>query len=163
MARTAKQSLGDRGEQLVAKRVRCPGCKPSERTLRVLPSNFKCADIICDFCGYLAQVKTKSVKGPLPSDCPTILPGSAWGPQQERMVAGIYFSLFIVLENDDGAMRIFFLPRDLQSSGMFVPRRPLSATAKRAGWQGFMIDVSKALGRPVRYVDGSADEFRLDV
>jgi hypothetical protein len=27
-----------------------------------LPSNFKCADVICDFCGYLAQVKAARVR-----------------------------------------------------------------------------------------------------
>ena len=144
MSPTAKQSLGDRGELLVAKRVRCPGCKRDEHTYRALPPNFKCADVVCDFCGYLAQVKTKTVKGALPLECPTKILGAAWGPQEARMKAGIYFSLYIVLENQSGAIGIFFLARDLQTPEMFVPRKPLSATAKRAGWQGFVIDTTQA-------------------
>ena len=56
---TEKQKLGEKGELLVIKNCICPKCK-RERTLKRLPQNFKCADIICDFCGYLAQVKTKS-------------------------------------------------------------------------------------------------------
>ena len=57
---TAKQKLGDFGEEFVRKNFDCPKCK-RKKTLKRLPPNFKCADIICDFCGYLAQVKTKTV------------------------------------------------------------------------------------------------------
>jgi type II restriction enzyme len=163
MSPTAKQSLGNQGEELIARKVRCPGCKRSERTLRRLPPNFKCADVICDFCGYLAQVKTKSLRGALPEECPSNIPGAAWGPQRARMEADIYFSLFIVVANDAGMMAIFFLPRDLQLPDMFVPRKPLGPSARRAGWQGFMIDFSRALGRPTRYSDGDVVEFRCNV
>ncbi len=163
MSPSARQSLGTRGEQLVAKRVRCPGCKRDERTFRVLPPNFKCADVVCDFCGYLAQVKTKGVKGQLPDSCPAQILGAAWGPQQARMQAGIFFSLYIVLENESGQMAIFFLPRDLQTPEMYIARKPLSSAAKRAGWQGFMIDTAKALAPPVRYADGDVVEFRFNV
>lgn len=141
-----RQTLGDRGEKFIAKTVKCPGCKSADRTLRLLPPNFKCADIICDFCGYLAQVKTKSIKGKLPASCPSLIPGAAWAPQRDRMSSGIYFSLFIVLETDQKDVAVYFLPRELQTTAMFVPRKPLSATAKRAGWQGYMIDLRRALG-----------------
>ncbi|MGW9169666.1 hypothetical protein ACWGPP_18600, partial [Agromyces sp. NPDC055657] len=63
---TDKQLLGAGGERLVARHAHCPGCKPSTKTFKTLPPNFKCADLICDFCGYLAQVKTKRVRGLLP-------------------------------------------------------------------------------------------------
>src|SRR5256885_15818813 len=91
---TSRQALGRRGELLVAQSCPCPRCKRS-RTLRRLPTNFKCADVICDFCGYLAQVKT--VTSPNPSSIPRALLGAAWCVQKERMDAGIYFPLFIVL------------------------------------------------------------------
>ena len=48
-----------------------------------LPANFKYADIICDFCGFLAQVKTASVSDPLSP--PSSLPGASWEPQRKRM------------------------------------------------------------------------------
>lgn len=127
--------------------------------MRTLPPNFKCADVICDFCGYLAQVKTKSWRGTLPESCPSKILGAAWGPQKQRMDAGVYFSLFIVLENERGVMSVYFLPRDLQTQEMFVPRERLSENAKRAGWQGFSIDLSKALAEPLRYADGDVVEF----
>jgi hypothetical protein len=160
MSSTAKQELGSRGEQVVARNVKCPGCKPTERTFRVLPRNFKCADVVCDFCGYLAQVKTKSIKGPLPETSPPKISGAAWRPQQQLMDAGIYFSLYVVVENEEGRMSIFFLPRDLQTRQMFVPRKPLSVRARRAGWQRYTINRSKALAAPIRYADGDVVEFR---
>jgi hypothetical protein len=91
---TSRQELGRRGELLVAQSCRCPRCK-RVHTLRRLPTNFKCADVICDFCGYVAQVKT--VTSPDPSRVPGAVLGAAWRVQKERMDAGIYFPLFVVL------------------------------------------------------------------
>ena len=95
---TVKQELGHFGEQRVTKDCLCAHCKRS-RTLVRLPPNFKCADIICNFCGYLAQVKTTTV-----SDVqivPKTVLGAAWEPQKERMDAAIYFPLFLVLVTPD--------------------------------------------------------------
>ena len=131
---TSKQELGAWGEQIVAKNCVCPRCKKAA-TLKRLPANFKCADLICDFCGYLAQVKSANVKAlsPLPKQ----VLGAAWGPQKERMDAAIYFPLFLVLKAP-GAFAIFYLPTDFQSEALFVPRKPLSPAARRSGWQGFI-------------------------
>lgn len=148
---TARQTLGDFGEKLIATTISCPRCKRGERTLRTMPANFKCADIVCDFCGFLAQVKTATV-GSTSLALPAKVLGAAWAPQKERMDAGIYFSLFIVTVSKPNPRMhaIYFLPSELQTPEMFVMRAPLSATAVRAGWQGYMIDVGKALGAPVR-------------
>jgi len=135
---TKKQELGAWGEMLVAKTFPCPKCK-SLRALRRLPANFKCADIICDFCGYLAQVKTGNVKDV--ANVPTKVIGAAWGPQEKRMNAGIYFPLFIVLRSST-EKAVYYLPTEFQSPEMFKKRKPLSANARRAGWQGFMYDLS---------------------
>ena len=134
--RTNKQLLGDFGENLIIKKFNCPKCKRI-KSLKKLTQNFKCADIICDFCGYLAQVKTKTV-----SDIekfPSKVLGAAWGPQKERMDAGIYFPLFVVLKNGRNHS-VFYLSSDLQTEEMFIKRKPLSKNAKRAGWQGFYFD-----------------------
>ncbi|QSI28447.1 hypothetical protein GNX71_02150 [Variovorax sp. RKNM96] len=130
---TAKQELGAWGEIEVSKKCACPSCKRS-KTLKRLPTNFKCADLICDFCGYLAQVKSMSVRklDPMPKQ----ILGAAWGPQRERMDAGIYFPLFLVLKTPT-EFAIYYLPSDFQSPALFSERVPLSASAKRAGWQGF--------------------------
>lgn len=146
---TEKQSLGNLGEQLVASKIGCPGCKKSGKNLRILPTNFKCADVICDFCGYLAQVKTKRANDI--ETLPRQIPGAAWRPQSERMEAGIFFPLFIVLVDDSSRRKsIWFLPSDLQTKEMFAPRRPLGKGAKRAGHIMFNIDLRLALNAPTR-------------
>ena len=105
-----------------------------------MPKNFKCADVICDFCGYFAQVKAESVKNI--NIIPNKILGAAWAPQMERMNAGIYFPLFIVvLVINKSKFSIFYLSADLQMPNMFVPRKPLSSKAKRVGWQGFYYDM----------------------
>lgn len=145
---TARQALGAFGEERVVKECSCPRCK-RERTLIRLPTNFKCADIICDFCVYLAQVKAATIRDV--EDLPNTILGAAWGPQQERMNSAIYFPLFLVLV---GPRRreysIFYLASDLQEPRMFKPRPPLSATARRAGWQGFTYDLRTVHERFVR-------------
>ena len=138
--RTPKQDLGDKGVKLVAKHCRCPQCKPAKRTLRALPNNFKCADIICDFCGYLAQVKAKTV--PDVNKLTDVVLGAAWAPQKERMDTGIFFPLFLV-QIAGKRYSIFYLSADLQPKDLFAPRKPLSAKARRAGWQGFLYDLKK--------------------
>ena len=132
---TAAQATGRFGEQRVAEYCSCPRCKRSHTLVR-LPANFKCADVICDFCGYLAQVKTAHVAD-IESVPKTVL-GAPWGPLKERINAGIYFPMFLVLVATPRAYSIFYLSADLRQRRMFQPRRPLSATARRHGWRGFL-------------------------
>ena len=134
---TRNQQLGEAGVQFVVKKCRCMKCK-REKTLRRLMANFKCADLICDFCGYLAQVKTANVLDP--ETLPSTILGAAWSVQKERMDAGIYFPWFIVLARRGRPKAIYYLPMELQGPELFVPRRPLSSTARRSGWQGYRVD-----------------------
>jgi hypothetical protein len=145
---TDKQDLGEMGEKLVAATCNCPRCKRS-RTLKRLPNNFRCADLICDFCGYLAQVKATRVDDV--DRKPDNVLGAAWAPQKERMDSGIYFPLFVVAVAKAGRKKaIYYLSADLQDSTIFEARKPLSATAKRAGWQGFMYRLTHVADRLVR-------------
>lgn len=145
---TDKQDLGELGEKLVAATCTCPRCKRS-RTLRRLPNNFRCADLICDFCGFLAQVKATRVDD-VDRKPDTIL-GAAWNPQKERMDSGIYFPLFIVaVGKSDKKKAIYYLSADLQDASIFEPRNPLSSTARRAGWQGFLYRLTHVADRLVR-------------
>lgn len=145
---TNKQITGEIGEKLVASNCNCPKCKRS-KTFKRLPANFKCADLICDFCGFLAQVKACTVDDPtFPPD--TVL-GAAWGPQKERMDSAIYFPLYIVaLAKAGPTSAIYFLSADLQEPHIFEPRNPLSSTARRAGWQGFNYRLTNIRERLVR-------------
>jgi len=154
MAATARQELGAFGEKLVAKVCNCPSCK-RVGTLKTLPPNFKCADLICDFCGFLGQVKATSVSDV--ATLPKTILGAAWEPQRDRMRAGIYFPLFLVLRSPKAAA-VYYLSADLQTPEMFKERAPLSGTARRAGWQGFLYDLSSVQDRFVRL---TADDLAM--
>jgi type II restriction enzyme len=150
---TAKQQLGKLGEQLVVKHCACPGCKRPQ-TLKMLPNNFKCADVICDFCGYLGQVKAHTCRSTALVPPPKLL-GAAWGPQQARMQAGIYFPLFLVLVTpQQDRFAILYLSADLQTPDLFLPRNKLSEAARRAGWQGFHYDLASVADRLVQLTEG---------
>lgn len=145
---TDNQIKGELGELLVAKHCACPKCKRS-KTLKRLPAGFKCADLICDFCGFLAQVKActvKDIRRP-----PDHIRGAAWPPQKERMDAGIYFPLYVVaLSSDLKSHAIYYLSADLQEAEVFQARKPLGPEARRAGWQGFMCRLAHIRDRLVR-------------
>ena len=146
---TEKQKLGDRGEQLIRKNFNCFICKRT-KTLKPLIANFKCADLICDFCGYLAQVKTNNVDNV--DIFPKQILGAAWAPQKERMDAGIYFPIFFVLisKKNRNKFSISYLPADLQNERMFIKRTPLKPTARRAGWQGYLLDGEAIKSKMIR-------------
>lgn len=149
---TAKQETGALGEVLVVRNCACPRCK-RPRTLKALPLNFKCADVVCDFCGYLAQVKAKSSRDA--STIPPVINGAAWGPQQARMQAGIYFPLFLVLVAAElGRFSIHYLSADLQSEEMFLERPPLGPGARKEGWTGFRYNLAPVRDRFVLVAEG---------
>jgi hypothetical protein len=98
--------------------------------------------VICDFCGYLGQVKAARVIDIM--KIPKAVLGAAWKPQRERMDAAVYFPLFLVLVSENPRrFAIHYLSADLQKPEMFKPRSPLSKKARRAGWQGFMYATSE--------------------
>lgn len=146
---TPKQTLGEFGEKLVAQMCTCPKCKRLKTLVR-LPANFKCADVICDFCGYLGQVKTTAVRDI--SVIPATVLGAAWAPQKERMEAAIYFPLFLVLVGPSEKYAIYYLAADLQTPDIFKPRKPLSPNARRAGWTGVIYDLRQVGNHFVRMV-----------
>jgi type II restriction enzyme len=107
--------------------------------------------VICDFCGYLSQVKAARTADI--NSIPKTILGAAWKPQKERMAAAIYFPLFLVLvENNLKKYAIYYLAADLQKPELFKERTPLSGTARRAGWQGFVYQTALARESFVRLI-----------
>jgi hypothetical protein len=155
---TKNQELGALGETLVVRHCSCPSCKRS-KSLVPLRANFKCADVICDFCGYLAQVK--ACTSPDGVTLPRSILGAAWGPQKERMDAGIYFPLFVVLASQENSrFSIHYLSADLQTPDLFLERKPLGPHARRAGWQGFTYNLAAVRGRLIMVADGKLPRRR---
>lgn len=140
---TDRQDLGRRGEKAVCDHVVCPRCNRA-RQLRALPQNFECVDVICKFCGFLAQVKATTVEAGT-STRPDRILGAAWQPQHQRIINGIFHALYIVSFSGRTLIRIDYIPAHILEAhpSVFKPRKALSETAKRAGWQGFMYDLSE--------------------
>ena len=68
------------------------------------------ADVICTFCGHLAQVK--ATKLPANGELPRRILGAACGPQQEQITAGIYHEMFIAgyATDETTLVRIDYVP-----------------------------------------------------
>jgi transcription elongation factor Elf1 len=141
---TEKQALGDRGEREICRRVKCPRCS-REKHLRPLPTGFQCADLICKFCGFLAQVKSVTLKdGEV--DVRKVVLGAAWRPQQEQIISGIFHSLFVVGYAAAGKLvSIHYVPSHILQATpqVFEPRKPLRPGAKRYPYQGFNYRLDK--------------------
>ena len=137
---TTTQALGRRGEKAVCTHIACPRCG-RDKQFRALPPNFECVDVICKFCGFLAQVKATT--GASPDGPPTSVLGGAWRPQHERVIAGIFHPLYVVTYAGTSLARIDYIPAHMLSAhpAVFKPRAKLSESAKRAGWQGFVYDL----------------------
>jgi type II restriction enzyme len=138
---TENQLLGQRGEKAVCSHIVCPQCGRSKQ-LRTLPPNFECVDVICKFCGFLAQVKATSVAGTFDA-LPSSVLGGAWGPQHQRIIAGIFHPLYVATFTGLVLRRIDYVPAHMLSAypSVFKPRKKLSTSAKRSGWQGFSYDL----------------------
>lgn len=141
---TKNQQLGAKGEQAVKQKVPCPRCgRP--RHLTPLQANFPCADLICRFCGFLAQVKSYTLKGSS-EDLPPRILGAGWEVQHDQIMAGIYHGLYLVGYASSGRLvRIDYVPAHILQAApdVFEPRKPLRETAKRAGWIGFNYNIEK--------------------
>ncbi len=127
------------GQRAVCKYCICPKCKKGR--LKQLIGGFKCADVICDFCGFVAQVKAPAVR--TASDRVLTILGGAWKVQEEKLNAGIYHPLYIVKIVNGKPVAIDYIAADFLRPEMYVARKALSAKARRAGWQGFIYDLRK--------------------
>ena len=116
-----------------------------EETSRRLPTNFKCADVICDFCGFLAQVKAVSSKNI--ETVPRTILGAAWrvqrkGWSQESTFLCISFGSMIA-----GSTPFSISRRNAEPGHL----RREKAT-KRSGWQGFIYDLTGRENSIVRLI-----------
>ena len=148
---TQKQKNGEFGEVYVKKHVYCPKCKSKKHTFVQLPSGFPCADLICNFCGYLAQVKTCYSSNT--DQCPRMLPGAGWEPLAKRMTKNIFYPIYVVVRNRRDPMKdvsIFYIPAELQTSKMFIRSRASVVKKTKRVVKGVRFDLSKAIAEPLK-------------
>jgi type II restriction enzyme len=137
---TARQRLGDFGEEIVVARIACKYCDSKTPLIR-LPKNFKCVDLKCSECAHFYQVKARTTA--YVEKMPERILGAAWSAQLDFINSGSRASLIVVnATKDRRKVAIFWLAARYHTDAMYLPRKPLSSTARRAGWQGFIYDLS---------------------
>ncbi len=106
--------------------------------LTKLPANTVVADFTCDACHARYQLKSKNGRyGP-------VLPGAAFAITQKAAQEGTMPD-FVLVEYDlrrSVVILVDAFPGALIGETRVLPRRPLSATARRSGWRGCNIDLS---------------------
>lgn len=108
----------------------CLNCERDE--LDQLPDNTPVADFECAVCESRYQLKGKN--GRLGKK----LPGAAYRPTLEAIRAGT-MPEYVLVEFDTRFATVVFVdafPGRLLTEDRVEPRKPLSASARRAGWQG---------------------------
>ena len=115
----------------------CVNCAADE--LRRLTANTPVADFACDSCDDRFQIKSKDGR------FTAKIVGAAYLPTIEAIRRG-RLPEYVLVEYDPRFATVVFvdaIPGRLITPERVTPRKPLAATARRAGWQGCTIDVSE--------------------
>lgn len=124
------QNASALSEGWAAAHLFCPACG-AER-LRQLPNNSPVGDFVCHACAEEFELKAKA--GGLGRS----IPDGAYGAMMRRLSERNNPSLF-AMSYDPGARAVtdlIVVPRHFFTADIIQARKPLSPTARRAGWQG---------------------------
>jgi type II restriction enzyme len=124
-------------ERWVATHVYCPNC--GNERLSQLPPNLPVADFFCARCQD--QYELKSQKKPFG----TKLANGAFATKQQRLSSSTNPNL-VLISYDAAQLRVddlIVVPKHFFTPAVVEERRPLAPTARRAGWVGSNILLSK--------------------
>jgi type II restriction enzyme len=123
-------------ENWVLKNSYCPSCGNSN--LNEFENNRPVADFYCKNCSEEFELKSKS--GKLSN---TITDG-AYASMIERIHSANNPNFFFLTYSKDWCVRDFLIiPKQFFTEEIIIKRPPLADTARRAGWIGCNIDISK--------------------
>jgi type II restriction enzyme len=112
----------------------CPVCHAT--ALKKYTANQKSKDVFCEGC--TAELQIKGTKQGVKGNKLTLLGAeyrTTCASVRENMVH--YLIVRYAVHNDDYIVHdIYFIDRADINEGCIYPRKPLSSTARRAGWQG---------------------------
>ena len=114
--------MGEACERYVVQEIRCPRCMATGSFVR-FPTNEKFKDVYCDRCLQNFQIKK--------SDSDHLLGGDYFTTRNNLKQVD-----FLVVKQ---SAQVFHIPYEKIKRRMVVPRRPLSANARRAGWRGCVL------------------------
>ncbi len=123
-------------EDWVAKQSYCPNC--SAQPLAEFDNNKPVADFYCDNCSEQFELKSKKDK------LSQIINDGAYDTMIERINSEDNPSFFFLTYSAQFMVNNFLIiPKQFFKPDIIIKRKPLSATAKRAGWVGCNIDLRK--------------------
>ena len=129
-------------ESWVKQNSYCPGC--GEKPLNDFENNRPVADFYCIKCAEEFELKSKSGK------FSTTITDGAYDSMIQRITSDTNPNFFFLTYSKDLTVDNFLIiPKQFFTPGIIIKRKPLSETARRAGWTGCNIDISKvsALGK----------------
>ncbi|MCK6611607.1 MAG: restriction endonuclease [Bacteroidia bacterium] len=114
----------------------CPGC--GDLPLGRFKNNRPVADFYCNNCSEEFELKSKS------GNLSKTISDGAYSSMIERINSENNPNFFFLSYNRDWSVQDFLIiPKQFFTSEIIIKRPPLSQTAKRAGWIGCNIDISK--------------------
>lgn len=123
-------------EDWVAKHGYCPSC--NAEPLVEFANNQPVADFYCSNCDEEYELKSKKAK------LSNIINDGAYDTMIHRINSKNNPSFFFLTYSPEYKVNNFLIiPKHFFKPDMIVKRKPLSATAKRAGWVGCNIDLRK--------------------
>ncbi|WP_333667591.1 DpnI domain-containing protein, partial [Flavobacterium sp.] len=123
-------------ESWVKQNSYCPNC--GEKPLNEFENNRPVADFHCLKCSEEFELKSKSGKF-----SNTITDG-AYDTMIQRITSDTNPNFFFLTYSKDLTVDNFLIiPKQFFTPEIIIKRKPLSETARRAGWTGCNIDISK--------------------
>lgn len=113
----------------------CPSC--GELPLNEFENNRPVADFYCKKCKEEFELKSK--KGKLS----TIINDGAYESMIKRITSDTNPNFFFLTYDKNTVNNFLVIPKQFFTPEIIIKRKPLSITAKRAGWVGCNIDISK--------------------
>lgn len=136
--KSASQIVRVLTENWMGTNVYCPncGCQPINKA----PNNRPVQDFLCSQCDEQFELKSKNGK----SAGKTVNDG-AYQTMIERIQADDNPNFFFLSyrKADYSVQQLMLMPKHFMTADMIVRRKPLPETAKRAGWVGCTINISR--------------------
>ena len=121
-------------EDWVAKQSYCPNC--DAEPLAEFTNNKPVADFYCTNCNEQYELKSKQAK------LSNIINDGAYDTMIERISSDNNPNFFFLTYSQEYSVNNFLIiPKHFFKPDMIVKRKPLSVSAKRAGWVGCNIDL----------------------
>ena len=121
-------------ENWVANQSYCPSC--NAEPLVEFANNQPVADFYCTNCDEQYELKSKKAK------LSNIINDGAYDTMIERINSDNNLNFFFLTYSQEYSVNNFLIiPKQFFKPDMIIKRKPLSATAKRAGWVGCNIDL----------------------